>query len=90
MRALELQLELIQKPHLALRALAVKLAAQLLDLQLQVSDQCFMVGQIGLGIGRFGFGVRRRRLLASGPLRHDHRVSGSKVGGKSVGCRGHT
>ena len=36
---LELQLQLIEKPRLALGARAVKLAPQLLDLQLQMRDQ---------------------------------------------------
>ena len=37
----ELKLHLLQQPRLALRAAAIKLAAQLLDLQLEMGDQRF-------------------------------------------------
>ncbi len=57
LQLLELQLHLLEQPGLALRAAAVELAPQLLDLQLQMGDQ------------RLGAGVlpadRTRRLRAS-------------------------
>ena len=57
----ELQLHLLQQPRLALRAAAVKLAPQLLDLQLEMGDQRFGAGQVRLGIGRFGLGDSPQR-----------------------------
>lgn len=79
----QLQLKLIGQPLLALRALAVKLAPQLLDLQLQMSDQRFITGPICHGVGRLGSGLRRRRrlsLLTGGALRHEHCLGRRKVG----------
>ena len=40
----ELKLHLLQQPRLALRAAAVKLPAQLLDLKLEMGDQGFRAG----------------------------------------------
>jgi len=66
----ELKLHLLQQPRLALRAGAVKLAPQLLDLELEVADECFRARQVRLGIGRFGTGIGELglRLSAGGAL----------------------
>ena len=67
---LELQLHLRQKPNLALRAAAIKLTAQLLDLELQVGDQRLDAR----GLGR---GPRRLRLSRGGL---DLRGIGARLG----------
>ena len=41
LQLLQLKFHLLQQPRLALRAAAVKLAPKLLDLKLEMSDQCF-------------------------------------------------
>ena len=51
---LELQLHLIEQPRGALRARAVEIALQLLDLQLLVRDQRLVVGLLGANDGEFG------------------------------------
>ena len=68
LQLLELKLHLFQQPRLALRASAVKLTAQLLDLQLVVGDQ----RGFRTGIGELGF-----RLETSGALGKDHRMCSS-------------
>ncbi len=80
----KLKLHLLQEPCLALRAAAVNLATQLLDLELEVTDQC--LGR--LRIGSFRFGARRDgfRLKARGALREDHCMRGGQVGGKRFRC----
>ena len=40
----KLKFHLLQQPRLALRAAAIKLTAKLLDLQLEMGDQCFTAG----------------------------------------------
>ncbi len=78
----ELQLHLLQQPRLALRAAAVKLPAQLLDLKLEMADQCFRARQIRLGIGRFGAGINELnlRLKAGRALGNNHRMRSGKIG----------
>jgi hypothetical protein len=49
----KLKLHLLQQSRLALRAAAVKLTAQLLDLKLEIANQ----GHLGLGARRFGLGI---------------------------------
>ena len=51
---LKLQLKLIEEPPLALGALAVEFAAQLLDLQPQMGDQRLAARQNRLGVRRLG------------------------------------
>jgi hypothetical protein len=57
LQLLELQLHLLEQPRLALAALAVELAPQLLDRQPQVRDQC---------LGARSLGPRLRELGAPG------------------------
>ena len=59
LQVLQLQFHLLEQPRLALRAAAVELAPQLLDLQLEMRDQRFVAGQIRLSVGRLGFSARR-------------------------------
>ena len=64
---LKLQLKLIEEPLLALGALAVEFAAQLLDLQPQMGDQRLAARQNRLGVRRLGCdggGPALRRLRA--------------------------
>ncbi len=75
---LELQLHLRQKPNLALRAAAVKLTAQLLDLELQVGDQ-------RLGARGLGRDPRRLRLRRGGL---DLCSSGARLGHSQCGSQG--
>ena len=64
-----------------LRANAVKRPPQLLDLKPQMSDR-----RIRGRARRLGMSLRGK---AGGALGEDHRVSGGKIGGKSVKRRGH-
>jgi hypothetical protein len=50
---LKLQLELVEEARTALGALAESLAPELLDLQLQMSDQRLIVGRLGPQRGSF-------------------------------------
>jgi hypothetical protein len=52
---LEGQLDLIDQPHRAFRALAVDLPRQFLDLQALMGNQGLIVGGPGLGHRQFGF-----------------------------------
>ena len=76
----ELKLHLLQQPRLALRASAVKLPLQLLDLQLVVGDQC----GFRTGIGELGF-----RLETGGALGKDHRMRSGKIGWQRFKWRCH-
>jgi hypothetical protein len=87
----ELKLHLLQQARLALRAGAVKLAPQLLDLELEMTDECFRARQVRLGIGSLGLGTRRfclgarrdrLRLHAGSALGKYHRMRGGKIGRK--------
>ncbi|HLY90474.1 MAG TPA: hypothetical protein VKQ27_15940 [Acetobacteraceae bacterium] len=62
---------------LALRAVAVKLAPQLLDLKLEMSDQRFRIRVHGLRTSRNRLGFQ-----TPSALRQDHRVSGGEIGRK--------
>lgn len=66
------------------RAAAINLATQLLDLELEVTDQ----GLGRLRVGSFRFGARRDRfrLKTSGALREDHRMRGGQIGGERFRC----
>ena len=72
--SLELQFQLFEQALLALRAHAVQRALQLLDFQLQMSDQ-----RVGLGGGTatlISLGFRRQPRRALG---QDHRMSGGEI-----------
>jgi hypothetical protein len=73
---LKLKLHLLQQPSLALRAAAVNLTTQLLDLELEVADQR------GLSLG-----ARRNRLRFQpcGALGKDHRMCCGKVSRERFG-----
>ena len=58
----QLQLQLIQKPRGALRAWAIAITVELLDLQLQMSDQRLIVGALRAGRGNLGACRDQRRL----------------------------
>src|ERR1700722_18014499 len=82
------------KKGCAAKASPASLAPQLLDLELEMADECFRAGEVGLGIGslglcagRFGLGARceRLRLDTGSALGKDHRVRGDKIGGKRFG-----
>jgi hypothetical protein len=84
-----LKLHLVDEPGRALRALTVKLAAQPLDLQLEVGDHRLGGRCGGLELQRLGVkaagcipGKRRRRfcLDAGLALRQDHRMRRSQIG----------
>ena len=77
----ELKLQLLQKPRLALRTNAVKRPPQLLDLEPQMSDHRVRARARRIGPSLCG--------KPGGALGEDHRVSGGKIGGKSVKGRGH-
>ena len=77
----ELKLQLLQEARLALRTNAVKRAAQLLNLEPQMSDR-----RVRVRSRRIGPSLRGK---PGGALGEDHRVSGGKIGGKSVKRRGH-
>jgi hypothetical protein len=64
---------LLQQPVLALRAVAVNSPPELLDLQLEMSDQ-----RLRAGVHRLGF-------QAGGALSKDHCMRGGKIGRKR-GC----
>jgi len=81
----QLKLHLLQKPRLALGTVAVKRAAQLLDLKLEMGDQRVRAGCRRTGASRNGFGFH-----AGSALGEDHRMSGGKIGGKSVKRRCHS
>jgi hypothetical protein len=81
LKLFELQLHLLQEPRFALRANAVKRPAQLFDLEPQMSDR-----RLRAGARRLGPSLREK---AGGALGEDHRVSGGKIGRKSVKGRGH-
>lgn len=72
---LELHFQLVEQPRLALRTAAVKLAAQLLDGELEMGDQRFRAGVHGRRTRRNGL-----RFHARGALGEDHRVSARKIG----------
>ena len=63
----ELELHLLQQSRLALRAMAVQRSPQLLDLELEMTDQCFGARQIRLGVGRFGARINELRLGSNKP-----------------------
>ena len=71
----QLKLHLLQQSRLLLRARAVKLPAQLLDLEPVVGDQRFRAGIHRLRASRNGFGFQARS-----PLGKDHRMRGGKIG----------
>jgi hypothetical protein len=52
---LQRQFKLIQQPRGTLRARAIAVTVQLLDLQLQMGDQRLVVGGLGFGDGRLRF-----------------------------------
>jgi hypothetical protein len=87
----ELKLHLFQQASLALRAGAIELAPQLLDLELEMADERFRARQIRLGVGRFGTsnGEPGLRFNAGGALGKDQRVRSGKIGGKRF-AGGHT
>ena len=80
----ELKLHQLQQAGLALRAGAIELAPQLLDLELEMADQSFGARQIRLRAGGLRLGVRRGcfRFQARGALGEDQRMRGSKIGGE--------
>src|SRR5689334_24083383 len=80
LQLLKLKLHLLQQPRLTLRASAVKLPLQLLDLQFVVGDKC----DFRTGIGELGF-----RLETGGALGNDHRVRSGKIGRQRFKWRGH-
>src|SRR5690349_8251128 len=80
LQLLKLKLHLLQQPRLTLRASAVKLPLQLLDLQFVVGDKC----DFRTGIGELGF-----RLETGGALGNDHRVRSGKIGRQRLKWRGH-
>ena len=70
------KLHLLQQPRLALRAGAVELAPQLLDLELEMRDQRFGARKIRLGIGRLGLrGAPAERRLPPARARRARRGS---------------
>ena len=71
----QLQFHLRQESRLALRAVAVKLAAKLLNLKLKMGDQRFRAGVNRLGASRNGLGFHARSALGQ-----DHRMSSGKIG----------
>lgn len=79
LQVLELHLQLIEEARLALRAHAVELAPELLDLELQPCDQHVRaaVGCALSGDGRLGFQPRAT-------LRQDHGVGRGKVARKGI------
>jgi hypothetical protein len=58
----QLQFQLVQQARLAFGAHAVEVAAQLLDLQLQIRDEDLVAGDFRLGLGGIGLGSIRPRL----------------------------
>ena len=72
----ELKLHLFQQARLALRAGAIELAPQLLDLELEMADERFRARQIRLGVGCFGTsnGKPCLRFNASDALGKDKRM----------------
>jgi hypothetical protein len=76
----ERKLHLLQQPRFTLRASAVKLPTQLLDLQLVVGDQ----RSFRTGIGELGF-----RLEPSGALGKDHRMRSREIGRQRFRRRHH-
>jgi hypothetical protein len=59
LQLLQLQFHLVEPPRLAFGAHAVEVAAQLLDLQLQIRDERLIAGGFRLGLGGIGLrGVR--------------------------------
>ena len=79
LQVLQLQFHLIEQPGLALRPAAVKLAPQLLDLQLEMGDQRIRRGVHRQCARRNGLGFSPRDAL-----RQDHRMGGGKIGRKRV------
>jgi hypothetical protein len=70
---LELQLELVEEPRLALRLLTIELAPQLEDLELEGGDHGFAAGQHRLRSGR-----RRSRARSLGLGRLGPRLGGGE------------
>ena len=70
---LKRQLHLIEQPNCALRALAIELPGQLLDLQSLMRDHGGIVGRLGLGYSRFRLGLCRPGAL--GNQRRPQRVN---------------
>jgi hypothetical protein len=64
---LELQLELVEEPRLALRLLTIELAPQLQDLELEGCDHGFAAGQHRLRSGRLRNRARSLGLGRPGP-----------------------
>ena len=94
----ELKLHLLQQACRAFGTGAIKLAPQLLDLELVVADQRFRARQVRSCIGGVGLGIHRRSLRACrqrfrlnprGALGEDHRMRSSKIGGERFRCVGH-
>ena len=56
-----MQFQLIQKPRGALRAWAITITVQLLDLQLQMSNQRPIIGLLSTGRGSLGASDDQRR-----------------------------
>ena len=73
----QFELHLVDEPRRALRARAVELAPQLLDLQLEMRDQRRTARSVRLG-------AQPRSALGQ-----DHGVRGGKVGGQRLGRQGH-
>ena len=61
LKLVELEFQLVEKPLLALRTLAVKRATELLDHQLQGGDLRFGLGGLRPGIDHLGFRRSQRR-----------------------------
>ena len=74
LQVFQLQLHLLEQPRLALRAAAIKLAPQLLDLELEMGDQRFVAGQIRLSIGRLGFSACAAAASASSRAARSARI----------------
>ena len=88
----ELKFHLLQQPRLTLRAIAVKLAPQLLDLQLEMGDHSFRAGVHRLGASRNGLGFHAGGALgqACGAFGQDHRMGNGKIGWQRFNRRCHT
>jgi hypothetical protein len=86
LRVLQLHLQLVEEPFLALRAHAVERATQLLELQSQLRDQRIGAGCGRLGVGQIGLRLRRARLTRK-PRRsfgEDQGMCGDEIGGERI------
>ena len=59
LQLLELQLHLVEDPRRAFRERAIELASELLDLQVLMRDQGFIIRGLGSGPCQLGFNPRR-------------------------------